>query len=186
MKKIVDLGDLLNLPGKLAVFGVGCSGIIVLSWMAFSGSTSAEEGFVPAYPIVSEPLLEQVIEDNYSRASAEAKLDKKSVLVQTVPIQGGNQLFIFDLNTPNSCGRQGCLYVVYTGDGKRVLSLYLRRSLPEDYPLFAVEKSSYGNEFPCLVVSQVEKNAVVSNRFCFSQGSFLPVNRQRQSRENSN
>jgi len=182
MKKGFERWQLLALPKKLALLGVGCLVSIGLIWMAFSGSTSANEGFVPADPIVSEHLLERVIEENYSQAGA--KLERKSMLVQTVKSE--NKLFIFDLNNPNSCGRQGCLYVVYTADGKRVLSLYLKRSLLEDYPLFAVEKLAYGNDFPCLVVSQVEKKAVVSNRFCFSQGSFVPVNRQRQSRYNSN
>lgn len=130
-----------------------------------------------ANQVVPERVLAVAIRQNYNKSKSEKPLDKNQIKALKVPSRGGDNLYVIDFNTPLLCGAGGCLYAVYTQQGKLVMSLLLNPNLPKETSLFSLSEETR-NEFPCLMIAQPtgEEYTVSRGRYCYEGAGFTLVN----------
>ena len=125
---------------------------------------------------ISPALLQLAVSENTSTLNS-----LNNVLVASIPTQDNNQLYVFDYNSPDTCGKLGCLYVVYLSKGEssyqRVLSLYLQPNLPPKHSLISIssESNTSASLLPCLEVKQVEQDALHNLTYCFDGRAYQPI-----------
>jgi hypothetical protein len=128
--------------------------------------------FADARSVVAGALMKRVIQENYAAGLGH------SIHPKVLNLVAKEELYVFDFNTPDLCGIRGCLYVVYTGDGRRVLSLYLRSNLPKSVKLFSADVQQNG--YPCLAIAQFQLKSkhLQQTRYCYQGGVMIPVFQQ--------
>ena len=130
------------------------------------------QDFVDARIITPSPLIKRAISENY------LSLNHSAIQPKAIKVANQKALYVFDFNTEDLCGASGCLYAVYTGDGERVLSLYLRNNLPRGVKLFVSEGKQNG--YSCLGIAQLNltNQQVIQTRYCYQGGILIPVFQQ--------
>jgi hypothetical protein len=181
MKKIIGY---LKFPARKVEIILISLGIVLLASLSLVRfvlpRSDSDFLFSKATKVVPESLLKQAIAENYKAAEP---LNFQSVKAFKIPGERGKKLYIIDFNNRTLCGRAGCLYVAYTGEGKRVLSLYLQPYLPHSVSLFATD-DRYSDGFPCLNISQFnDANTLSLSQHCYSEGSsyFVRINQHQRS-----
>ncbi|WP_414620876.1 hypothetical protein [Calothrix sp. CCY 0018] len=101
-----------------------------------------------AYDAVPQSLLAQV-----KSSLPKTKLEKKSIKVIKISLNGAGELFVFDYRSPELCGVAGCLYEVYRSEGERLLQIIANPNLPSSQQLIKVDDSIF-KPFPCLIFTQ--------------------------------
>ena len=170
---------LLSPKGKIVVFSLVVLSFFALSFLDFS----APQGFVDARKVAPASLIKKAISENYFSAAAGAN---GTIHPKVLKLDAENQLYVFDFNAADLCGLGGCLYAVYTRDGTKVLSLYLRSvassGVEREHSSSSVQLFSADgmqNHFPCLAIVQPDsKNRVVKTRYCYQGGTLTPVFQQ--------
>ena len=122
-------------------------------------------------------VVRAALAQNYLPLKTQKPLDENQVKALKVPSLGAETLYVIDFNSPQLCGNGGCLYAVYTQQGKSVMRLLLNPKLPNKTPLFAVSEQTR-NGFYCLVVAQStgEEDTVSRGRYCYEGTGFTLVN----------
>jgi hypothetical protein len=127
--------------------------------------------------VAPSALVRAAVRQNYLGFKTEKPLNQNQIKVLKVPSKGAGDLYAIDFNTPYLCGSGGCLYAVYTPEGRSVLSLLLNSKLPKGTPLFSIGEQTR-NGFPCLAIAQpqVEEETVSRSRYCYEGRGFTLVN----------
>lgn len=170
------------LSNKIVWFVITCLLISLFVHLVFSDSVSRKKEFIPALKVVEKSLLQKVIHENYQNTGVQLESNKIKVL--QISGKGLQKLYIFDFNTPQLCGKAGCLYSAYTNNGERVLNIYLHPYLPKPKTLFAVDRQKTSDGFPCLVLSQLQDDKTLSlNQYCYlsSSKAFVQFNQYSES-----
>lgn len=171
----------VKLVRLVRLFQLSLGIFLLLSTLLLNGcsSHSADVGltWLPSSTI-PKTLLQAAVTENTTLSA-----DKSTqITVATVPTKQKNQqLYIFNYNTAETCGRLGCLYVAYLADKnqkryKQVLSVYLHPDLPAEHPLFSLSPQTQGQTLPCLEVKQVSKKDTLTHlTYCFNDSSYQPT-----------
>ncbi|HEY9709039.1 MAG TPA: hypothetical protein V6D48_12630 [Oculatellaceae cyanobacterium] len=130
-----------------------------------------------ANAVAPAEMVRAALLQNYLPLKTQKPLDENQIKALKVPSLGAETLYIIDFNSPQLCGTGGCLYAVYTQQGRSVLRLLLNPKLPKKTPLFAVSEQSR-NGFYCLVVAQStgKEDTVSRSRYCYEGTGFTLVN----------
>ncbi|MBD1921770.1 hypothetical protein H6F77_11775 [Microcoleus sp. FACHB-831] len=133
--------------------------------------------WVRANQVVPDRVLAAAVQENYTRAESEKPLNTNQIKAFKVPSLEKDNLYIIDFNTPQLCGKGGCLYSVYTDGSRLTLSLMLNPNLPKAISLFSISEQAR-NGFPCLVIAQSagKENTVFHSRYCYEGTGFTLVN----------
>ena len=104
----------------------------------------------------------------------------KHVLVAIVPTSApGQQLYILNYNSPQLCGRVGCLYAAYRDAGRgqyeRVWASYLHPELPLGQSLIGVSAADLKVPLPCLDVRQMVERGLQRLTYCFNGTRYQPT-----------
>ncbi|MBD0362472.1 MAG: hypothetical protein ICV55_06805 [Coleofasciculus sp. C3-bin4] len=156
-----------SLKGKVALFTFGSA--LALSSLAILARVNNSQGFVDARKVAPNSLIRQAISDNYLTSNG-------TIFPQVLKLNGEKELYIFDFNTRELCGAMGCLYAVYTREGKRVLSVYLKSGFPnKKMKLFSAD--GVENKFPCLLTKQFDEahQKIVATRYCYQGNGLVAV-----------
>jgi hypothetical protein len=156
-----------SLKGKVAVFAIGCA--LILSSLAILARANNSQDFVDARKVAPDSLIKQAISENYLTTD-------DTIFPQVLRLNGEKELYIFDFNTRELCGAVGCLYAVYTREGQRVLSVYLKSDFPnKKVKLFSAD--GVENKFPCLLTRQFDgaNQKIVATRYCYQGNQLVAV-----------
>ncbi len=151
--------------GKIASIFLLVSSFAVASVLA----KTTDPGFVDARIVAPESLIGKAVNENYHS-------ELGTIYPKVFRLRAGKELFVFDFNTQELCGVAGCLHAVYTREGQRLLSIYLRSELPnKTTKLLAVDGTENG--FPCLKTAQFDEknNLIVATRYCVQGKTLIPV-----------
>ncbi|MBE9180223.1 hypothetical protein IQ268_16795 [Oculatella sp. LEGE 06141] len=188
MKQVVLAYQQFNrLPKLIRIMCFGFAIALVQTGFSIASlvnSTSDRNGFVKAETVVPKSILEKAIAENSIEGNA---LNSKTVKALEIVGQDSN-LFVFDFNTSELCGKAGCLYSIYSEGGNQLLNTYLFNNVPERFEVFEVNGSAEG--LPCLLIHQPDPERmvgealiVVSEQYCY-QGhseSLVKLMQQKQS-----
>ncbi|AFY57299.1 hypothetical protein Riv7116_4889 [Rivularia sp. PCC 7116] len=167
-----------ELRNKIIHFQISCIILFFISapillWMLKTPSSNKkvkdfEYNWQNAVDVVPQPLLAQV-----KSSLPETKLEKKSIKVLKISLNGAGELFVFDYRSPELCGVAGCLYEVYHSEGERLLQIIADSKLPSSQKLIHVKNYTF-MPFPCLIFTQkTNMNSMVSlNKYCFDTGKY--------------
>ena len=163
------------------VFHFSLAFFLLLGTLFLNGCTNRSIAALPLHwkqaDSISSALLQLAVSENTSITPNSLN----NVLVASIPTQDNNQLYVFDYNSPDTCGKLGCLYVVYLSKGEssyqRVLSLYLQPNLPTKHSLISIssESNTSASLLPCLEVKQVEQDALHNLTYCFDGRAYQPI-----------
>lgn len=130
-----------------------------------------------ANAVAPAEVVRVALMQNYLPLKTQKPLDENQLKALKVPSLGAGTLYVIDFNSPQLCGTGGCLYAVYTQQGRSVLRLLLNPNLPNKTPLFSVSEQSR-NGFYCLVVAQStgKEDTVSRSRYCYEGTGFTLVN----------
>ncbi|NER29860.1 MAG: hypothetical protein F6J89_20130 [Symploca sp. SIO1C4] len=159
-----------RLMWEIVLFLVIATLSCLLSLLSKPASTT---DWLPAKQAVNnQGLLQNILNENSDAFDEKLPLTIEDILVLKTRI-----LDIFDFNNQALCGQAGCLYTVYTREGKQVLSLLLNPDLPEGVELFTVTDIKR-NGLPCLIANQrTTDNHILRSLYCYENGtSFIQVN----------
>nr|WP_249071007.1 hypothetical protein [Argonema antarcticum] len=126
---------------------------------------------------ISPALLQLAVSENTSNTPKSLN----NVLVASISTKDNQQLYVFNYNSSDTCGKLGCLYVAYLDKGEssyqRVLSLYLQPNLPTKHSLISIssESNTSASLLPCLEVKQVEQYALHNLTSCFDGRAYQPI-----------
>ena len=122
-------------------------------------------------------VVRAALVQNYLPLKTQKPLDENQIKALKVPSLGAETLYIINFNSPQLCGIGGCLYAVYTQQGRSVMRLLLNPKLPNKTPLFAVSEQTR-NGLYCLVVAQStgKEDTVSRSRYCYEGTGFTLVN----------
>ena len=123
--------------------------------------------------VVPKSLLKKVVTKKSTRY-----LDISSIKVMRISLNGANNLYIFDYDSPQLCGAGGCLYSVYNSDGKTLLEFIANPKLPKSQKLIKVGEN-VNQGFPCLNITQItDTDKLLSQtEFCYQNGNYVPLNK---------
>ena len=162
---------LIPLSHKGKIFAIFLLGAALFFSLALLAKPNPQD-FADARIVAPAPLVKKAISENY--------LSPNHNLIQPKALKFADQkyLYVFDFNTDELCGYSGCLYVVYTGNGQRVLSLYLQNNLPNTVKLFVADGKQNG--YPCLGIAQLNPTSkeLIQTRYCYQAGTLIPVFQQ--------
>jgi hypothetical protein len=151
-------------------FRIGFSLFLLLSVLIGVAGCSSSAATVPwqkATAVVSEAVIEQVIQTNTNMDVGQAK---KSLLAWSVDGKEG-KLTLFNFNTPNLCGALGCLYTGYwLRENQLIVEVfqnYLNPNLPANKPLIQVGEDR-SQALPCLKMLQMEGDRLRQLNYCFN------------------
>ncbi|MBW4435221.1 MAG: hypothetical protein KME28_26795 [Pelatocladus maniniholoensis HA4357-MV3] len=106
-----------------------------------------------------------------------------SIKVATIPTHDKDKhLYILNFNSPDLCGRLGCLYAGYLsqdqGQYSSVMNLYLQPDLPPGKHLISISSDNFTNtsNLPCLDIQQINFNPILQEiTYCFDGRYYQPV-----------
>ncbi|MCC2691595.1 hypothetical protein [Nodularia sp. LEGE 04288] len=161
-------------------FRVGLSIFLLLSVLMGLGGCSVNAATVtwnPAVNVVPASVLSQVIVEN---TQLNPQAAAKNIRAWSVTGKDG-KLTVFDFNTPDVCGKLGCLYVGYWFRQNQpiiqVLLRYFSPNLPPGSQLLAVGENR-GRALPCIQVLQTAQNQLRQLNYCFNNDSYTLANSQ--------
>lgn|ERR671932_469755 len=151
--------------------------LIIFSYLWALTQPKSVSSWGSANSVAPVEVVRAALAQNYLPLKTQKPLDENQVKALKVPSLGAETLYVIDFNSPQLCGNGGCLYAVYTQQGKSVLRLLLNPKLPNKTPLFAVSEQTR-NGFYCLVVAQStgEEDTVSRGRYCYEGTGFTLVN----------
>lgn len=160
----------------IAIIAVTLLGLLGLTTLVLSQSRE-DLDWKPANSVAPAALVSTALQQNYLENQSKTPLYKNQIKVLKIHSRGAGNVYIFDFNTPQLCGSAGCLYAVYTEDGKSVLSLLLNTQLPQKVLLFSVSEQTR-NGFPCLEIAQPtkEQSMISQSQYCYEGTGFVLVN----------
>ncbi|NJM73781.1 MAG: hypothetical protein HC862_28730 [Scytonema sp. RU_4_4] len=128
---------------------------------------------------IPKSLVNLAASENTSLLSVETS----SIKVATIPThEKDKRLYLLNFNSPDLCGRLGCLYAGYLGKGQgqysSVMNLYLQPDLPPGKHLISVTPDSFINtsKLPFLDVQQINFNRTLQAiTYCFDGSHYQPV-----------
>jgi hypothetical protein len=129
---------------------------------------------------VSPNLVKKAVAENYFPIGSQKQINPKVLVLKGqkdfYPSGGERKkLYVFNFDTLDLCGVAGCLYVVYSSNGQKLLSLYLHQQ--ENIDLFAVDESQ--KDFSCLKVTQhALPKGLIETRYCYQGEGLIPVFQQ--------
>ncbi|GEM_PF-2654817 len=111
-----------------------------------------------ASKIIAQNLLTQIIQ-----ANATDTIDPEAIKAMKLD-QG---IILIDFRSQNLCGQAGCLYVAYTKEGSRVLSLILQ---PQS-DLFTINQADPNRT--CIDIRQPQDNQTLIHTYCHEGDKFI-------------
>ena len=151
--------------------------LIIFSYLWALTQPKSVSSWGSANSVAPVEVVRAALAQNYLPLKTQKPLDENQIKALKVPSLGAETLYVIDFNSPQLCGNGGCLYAVYTQQGKSVMRLLLNPKLPNKTPLFAVSEQTR-NGFYCLVVAQStgEEDTVSRGRYCYEGTGFTLVN----------
>jgi len=153
------------------LFRIGFAIVLLIGVLFLSGCSSVIS--TPQWHLVGSsnlaPLAKQAVAEN-------TQLETNSftnVLVMNIPSnkQQNKDLFLLDYNTDSLCGKEGCLYSIYSQQGqtyKLIWSEYLQPNLPPGVNLVTLTwEESNASVFPCLDIKQIQEKHLQKLVYCF-------------------
>lgn len=151
--------------------------LVVLSFVWALTQPKSVSSWGSANSVPPAEVVRAALAQNYLPLKTQKPLAENQIKALKVPSLGAETLYVIDFNSPQLCGTGGCLYAVYTQQGRSVLRLLLNPKLPNKTPLFAVSEQTR-NGFYCLVIAQStgEEDTVSRSRYCYEGTGFTLVN----------
>ncbi|MEQ8469132.1 hypothetical protein [Coleofasciculus sp. E1-EBD-02] len=111
-----------------------------------------------ASKIIDSGLLTKIAQDNTTD-----NINPETIKAMSL----GDGIYLIDFNTPQLCGRAGCLYVAYTKQGDRIFNLILQ---PQS-DLFRLNSSDPTRT--CLNIRQPKGNQTLIHTYCHEGDKFI-------------
>lgn len=176
MQSIINHFPTIESAKNQVIIAIGCMALFVVPAL-FVKATSLKNGgriltWTDAQNILPASLIKRALREN-STSDVEAK----SIKVLQVPSQGAGKLYIFDFQSPQLCGANGCVYPVYQESGKLVLSVIVNPNLPKGEVLIRAD-NTVQNGFSCLVITQTTsiEGMVSRSQYCYQGAGFVKLN----------
>ncbi|MBD2181005.1 hypothetical protein H6S82_00685 [Planktothrix sp. FACHB-1355] len=161
------------------IFHFSLAFFLLLGTLFLNGCTNNSIAAVPLQWKQADsipPILLQLAVNENTSATPNRLND---VLVASIPTKDKKQLYIFNYNSPDTCGKLGCLYVGYLEKGEssyqRVLNLYLQPNLPPKHSLISINSDVSSSSLPCLEIKQVDKSNLQIVTYCFNGSFYQPT-----------
>lgn len=176
LKKIVPTTKMVRL---VRIFHFSLAFFLLLGTLFLNGCTNNSLAAVHLQwkqaDSIPPALLQLAVNENTS-ATPNSLND---ILVASIPTKDKRNLYVFNYNTPNTCGKLGCLYVGYLEKGEssyqRVLNLYLQPNLPPKHSLISINSDVSSSSLPCLDIKQVDKSNLQIVTYCFNGSFYQPT-----------
>lgn len=176
LNKVIPTAKLVHL---VRLFHFSLAFFLLLGTLFLNGCSSNSVAALPFSwkqpDSIPTALLQLAVSENTS-ATPNSLND---VLVASIPTNERQNLYVFNYNSPNTCGKLGCLYVAYLEKGEssyqRVLNLYLQPNLPTKHSLISISSDISSSSLPCLEVKQVEQSNLQIVTYCFNGSFYQPT-----------
>jgi hypothetical protein len=155
LEKIRCDNHVANCVLNCALVGVATT-TIYTGFLVFKSHKDPE--WLKASKIIAQNLLTQIIQ-----ANATDTIDLEAIKAMKLD-QG---IILIDFNSQNLCGQAGCLYVAYTKEGDRVLSLILQ---PQS-DLFTINQADPNRT--CIDIKQPQDNQTLIHTYCYEGNKFI-------------
>ncbi|MBE9128017.1 MULTISPECIES: hypothetical protein [unclassified Coleofasciculus] len=136
------------------------SGLLAVGGLMMNAISKFPTNWIPAQRAISQGLLTKIMSEN----STGVDIDPEATKV--LKLKGGIKLI--DFNSPDLCGRAGCVYAAYTKEGSRKLHLILQPQ-PD---LFTISQESR-NGIPCLEIKQPSGDKTIQHTYCYEGDKFI-------------
>jgi len=176
MQSIINRFPTIKSAKHQTILAIGCMALFVVSALLVKATSSINRvpvlTWTDAQNIVPASLIKKALREN-STGDVEAK----SIKVLQVPSQGAGKLYIFDFQSPQLCGANGCVYPVYQESGKLLLSVIANPNLPKGEVLIRAS-DTVRNGFSCLVITQNTsiEGMVSRSQYCYQGAGFVKFN----------
>lgn len=176
MQSIINRFPTIKSAKHQTILAMVCMALFVVTVLLMKATSLKNGGTILAWTdaqnIVPASLIKRAFREN-STSDVEAK----SIKVLQVPSQGVGKLYIFDFQSPQLCGANGCVYPVYQESGKLLLSVIANPNLPKGEVLIRAS-DTVRNGFSCLVITQTTstEGMVSRSQYCYQGAGFVKLN----------